>query len=103
MSLARRRSGASRVDSAGADVPHLLPDLLVRLSSNECPEPPHPAVLAAARTALDELNRYPDPKSERLRAALAQRYSLPIERIAIGNGSADILLAIGDALLNPGA
>jgi histidinol-phosphate aminotransferase len=57
--------------------------------------------MEAARAALANLTRYPDPKSEQLRAALAQRYAVPIERIAIGNGSADILLATGDALLTP--
>jgi histidinol-phosphate aminotransferase len=105
MSLARRRAGTCQIDDVGADVPHMLEagafPLPLRLASNECPEPPLPAVLAAARAALDDINRYPDPKSERLRAALAQRYGVPVERIAIGNGSADILLAIGDALLKP--
>jgi histidinol-phosphate aminotransferase len=80
----------------------MLDDVPLRLGSNECPEPPILAVMEAARAALANLNRYPDPKGERLRAALAQRYAVPIERIALGNGSADILLATGDALLSPG-
>jgi histidinol-phosphate aminotransferase len=38
-----------------------------------------------------------------LRRALADRYGIPPQRIALGNGSCDILLAAGEALLEPGA
>jgi histidinol-phosphate aminotransferase len=34
---------------------------------------------------------------------LSARYEVPVSRIAIGNGSCDILLAAGEALLEPGA
>jgi histidinol-phosphate aminotransferase len=76
---------------------------LVRLASNESPYPPLPEVVAAASAALETANRYPDPASTRLRDALAGRYGVPSERIAVGNGSCDILLAMGEALLEPGA
>src|SRR5205085_5431147 len=33
----------------------------------------------------------------------ADRYEIPPDRIALGNGSCDILLAAGEALLEPGA
>jgi histidinol-phosphate aminotransferase len=75
----------------------------VRLASNESPWPPLPAVIEAAQGALSELNRYPDPTNARLRRRLSERYGVPQERIAIGNGSCDILLAAGEALLEPGA
>ena len=38
-----------------------------------------------------------------LRRALADRYSVPWERVALGQGSCDLILAAGDALLEPGA
>ena len=76
---------------------------LVRLASNESPDPPLPEVIAAASAALEGVNRYPDPTSAKLRGALADRYGVPAERIAVGNGSCDILLAAGQALLEPGA
>ena len=79
------------------------PGPLVRLASNESPYPPLPAVIAAASAALEGVNRYPDPTSAKLRAALADRCGVPAERIAVGNGSCDILLAMGQALLEPGA
>jgi histidinol-phosphate aminotransferase len=75
----------------------------VRLASNESPYPPLPAVREAIERALGELNRYPDPSNSLLRRSLSDRYGVPQSRIAIGNGSCDILLAAGEALLEPGA
>jgi histidinol-phosphate aminotransferase len=74
---------------------------LVRLESNESPYPPLPAIVAAAAAALEGVNRYPDPNSTALREALSARYGVPAAQIAVGNGSCDILLATGDALLDP--
>jgi histidinol-phosphate aminotransferase len=76
---------------------------LVSLASNESPYPPLPAVRAAVEQALSTLNRYPDPSNSLLRRRLSERYEVPASRIAIGNGSCDILLAAGEALLEPGA
>jgi histidinol-phosphate aminotransferase len=75
----------------------------VKLASNESPWPPLPAVIEAIHEALPTLNRYPDPTSSLLRERLSERYGVPAARIAIGNGSCDILLAAGEALLEPGA
>ena len=75
----------------------------VKLASNESPWPPLPAVIEAIPGALPTLNRYPDPSSSLLRRRLSERYDVPSSRIAIGNGSCDILLAAGEALLEPGA
>jgi histidinol-phosphate aminotransferase len=75
----------------------------VRLASNESPYPPLPAVRDAISRALAELNRYPDPSNSQLRRTLSDRYGVAQSRIAIGNGSCDILLAAGEALLEPGA
>ena len=76
---------------------------LVLLASNESPYPPLPAVQEAVQAALPALNRYPDPTNSALRRRLAERHEVPPERIAIGNGSCDILLAAGEALLEEGA
>jgi histidinol-phosphate aminotransferase len=80
---------------------HDVPE--VRLASNESPYPPLPAVREAIKHALSTLNRYPDPSNALLRRRLSERYGVPASRIAIGNGSCDILLAAGEALLEPGA
>ena len=73
------------------------------LASNESPYAPVPAVVEAAAAALAGANRYPDPSNAALRRKLADRHGVPANRIAIGNGSCDLLLAAGEALLEPGA
>jgi len=73
------------------------------LASNESPYPPLPAVVEAAARALAGANRYPDPTNAALRRKLSDRHGVPASRIAIGNGSCDVLLAAGEALLEPGA
>jgi histidinol-phosphate aminotransferase len=75
----------------------------VRLASNESPFPPLVPVREAVERALETLNRYPDPSNSLLRKRLSERYEVPASRVAIGNGSCDILLAAGEALLEPGA
>jgi histidinol-phosphate aminotransferase len=76
---------------------------IAKLASNESPYPPIPAVVEAVTKVLTGLNRYPDPTNAALRRKLSERTGVPAQRIAIGNGSCDILLAAGDALLEPGA
>ena len=73
------------------------------LASNEAVFGPLEPVVEAARRAIIGANRYPDPSYMPLRRALADRYGLPWERIALGSGSCDVLLAAGEALLEPGA
>src|SRR3954447_4354752 len=76
---------------------------IAKLASNESPYPPIPAVIEAATKALAGANRYPDPTNSALRRRLSDLHGVPAQRIAIGNGSCDVLLAAGDALLEPGA
>jgi histidinol-phosphate aminotransferase len=73
------------------------------LASNESCFGPLPEVVEAAKRVLTGTHRYPDPSYSLLRRALADRYEVPPGRIALGNGSCDILLAAGEALLEPGA
>jgi histidinol-phosphate aminotransferase len=82
---------------------YALPEDVALLASNESPDPPLPAVVEAVTKVLTGVNRYPDPTNAKLRAALSDRYGVPASRIAVGNGSCDILLAAGEALLEPGA
>ena len=82
---------------------YALPGDLALLASNESPYPPLPEVVEAATRVLSGTNRYPDPTNAVLRRALSDRTGVPPARIAIGNGSCDVLLAAGEALLEPGA
>ena len=76
---------------------------LVKLASNETPWAPHPAVLEAVTRALDGLNRYPDPDKSLLRRRIADRHETSAGRVAVGNGSCELLLAAAEAMLEPGA
>jgi histidinol-phosphate aminotransferase len=82
---------------------YALPGDVALMASNESPYPPLPQVVDAVQRALSATNRYPDPSNSQLRQALSNRYDVPKDRIAIGNGSSDLLLAAGEALLDPGA
>ncbi len=75
----------------------------VKLASNESPLPPHPKVIEAVSAAAGDLNRYPDPTARRLRQAVANRHDLDPGRVALANGSCEILLAAAEALCEPGA
>jgi histidinol-phosphate aminotransferase len=71
----------------------------VKLNTNECPYPPSPLVAQALQREIGmdgaSLRLYPDPKSSRLRAAIAQLHAsesaLREENVCIGNGSDDVL------------
>jgi histidinol-phosphate aminotransferase len=76
-------------------------ETLVMLASNESPFPPVEGVVDAVKGEAAAVNRYPDPGARKLRAGLADRYEEPISRIAVGNGSCEILLAAAVALLEP--
>jgi histidinol-phosphate aminotransferase len=76
---------------------------LVKLASNETPFAPHPQVLEAVEAELRTLNRYPDPQKSLLRRRISERTGVPAGRVAVGNGSCELLLAGADAMLEPGA
>jgi len=75
----------------------------IKLASNESAFPPHPAVIEAIHRAAADLNRYPDPSGALLRRRIAERHETEPGRIALGNGSCEILLAAAIALCEPGA
>ena len=60
-----------------------------KLSSNENPNPTHPAILAAI--AQSDLNRYPDGAATALRARLAERAGVTVDEMHVGAGSVSIL------------
>jgi histidinol-phosphate aminotransferase len=74
----------------------------VKLASNESPFPPHPAVVEAIAGAAADVNRYPDPEAGALRLEIANRHDTDPARIAVSNGSCEILLAAALALCEPG-
>jgi histidinol-phosphate aminotransferase len=77
-------------------------DAAIKLASNESPYPPLEAVQAVLRDGVAGLNRYPDGAARALRAEIAERHGLDPGQVAIGNGSCELLLLAGQALLDPG-
>src|SRR5450830_476812 len=75
---------------------------VVKLASNEFPLPAVDEVKRVIIEALDDLNRYPDGDATDLRAALAAHYGCVAEQIAVGSGSCELLMLLGDALLEKG-
>ena len=73
-----------------------------KISSNENPYPPLPGVMEAVMRAAAEMNRYPDPFSTRLVSALAERFDVPPEHLALGTGSVALCGQLIDAVADPG-
>jgi histidinol-phosphate aminotransferase len=76
---------------------------LAKLASNETPWGPPAAVADAIQSGLATLNRYPDPEKALLRRRIAERCDVSPAKVAVGNGSCEILLAAAEAMLEPGA
>lgn len=62
-----------------------------KVSSNENPYPPLPAVLEVVANAAATMNRYPDMAARALTQALADHAGVPADRIATGTGSVGVL------------
>lgn len=74
-----------------------------KLSSNESPYGPLPSVTEVIAEAGRDVNRYPDHGAEALTAAIARRFAVPAEHIAVGCGSVGVLKQLLEAVSDPGA
>jgi len=73
---------------------------LIKLNTNENPYGPSPKVLEALRAeAADSLRLYPDPNSDKLKAAIAEFHGLNQSQVFVGNGSDEVLAHTFLALL----
>jgi histidinol-phosphate aminotransferase len=103
------------ISSRLAAIPHYEPGLTtadvlaryglnaaIKLASNESPYPPLDEVQEVVRRGSAGLNRYPDGAARALRGEIAGLHGIGIEQVVIGNGSCELLLLAGQALLDPG-
>jgi len=68
---------------------------IIKLDQNENPYPPAPSVIRALASAVESsLRLYPDASCSALRETLAARHGVPQDRIAIGNGSSELIAAL---------
>jgi histidinol-phosphate aminotransferase len=73
-----------------------------KLSSNESPYGPLPSVAEVIAEAGRGVNRYPDNGAEALTSALADRFRVPAEHVAVGCGSVGVLKQVIEAVAGPG-
>ncbi len=79
-------------------------DAWVKLNTNENPYPPSPKVTEAVALEVENLRKYPEPTSVKLRELIGTRYGLEQSNVIIGNGSDNILDLITRCFVsNPGA
>src|ERR1700684_1394514 len=74
-----------------------------KLSSNESPYGPLPSVMKVIAEAAGDANRYPDYGAAELIEAIAARYSVPAEHVAVGCGSVGVIQQLLEAVADPGA
>ena len=82
------------IDQLSPYVPGEQPKVsdLIKLNTNESPDPPSPKVLEAISVAASgDLRLYPDPSSTALIDALAQYHDVESEQVFVGNGSDEVL------------
>lgn len=65
---------------------------VLKLASNENPFGPSPKALAAARKELEKVHRYPDASCFYLKRALTAKFRVSEDRIAVGNGSDELIV-----------
>jgi histidinol-phosphate aminotransferase len=74
-----------------------------KLSSNESPYDPLPSVQAILADAAAYINRYPDNTAAELSAAIAARFDVPADHVAVGCGSVGVAQQLLEAVGEPGA
>ncbi|NRQ32304.1 histidinol-phosphate transaminase [Nonomuraea sp. NN258] len=74
-----------------------------KLSSNESPYDPLPSVVEAIAEGARQINRYPDPGAIKLTEAIAAKYGVPAEHVALGAGSVTVAQQLFETVGEPGA
>jgi histidinol-phosphate aminotransferase len=73
----------------------------IKLASNENPLGPGAKALAAIRSKLEDLARYPDGNGFALKTALARKHGMTPAQITLGNGSNEVLEFVARTFVLP--
>ena len=73
-----------------------------KIASNENPLGPSPKVFKALEKAIPKISRYPDGGAHNLSQALSHYLGVKPGQILLGNGSNELLVLLGQMVLNPG-
>jgi len=74
-----------------------------KVSSNENPYSTLPEIQKSLISSLNEVNRYPDMHGQALSQALAERFGVSVENLALGTGSVGVLQQLVQATCDDGA
>ncbi len=90
----------------GHDIPSLRQAFadksgLLELGSNENCYGPSPGIQIGLQAELNDIFRYPDPSGKALKLAIAEKYQVPHECIALGNGSHELLMQFAQVFAGP--
>lgn len=102
--LANPATAALRAYDPGHDLPALrrrFGAAIAELGSNENALGPSPRAIEAMRAALAESYRYPDPRGAALKSALSAQLGVDAGRIALGNGSHELLMLLAQCFADP--
>lgn len=73
----------------------------IKVASNENPLGPSPKALAALAAVTAQLHLYPDAAGHALRRAIAARWDVGLDQVAMGAGSNDLLYQLVLAMVGP--
>ncbi|MBX3191611.1 MAG: histidinol-phosphate transaminase [Labilithrix sp.] len=83
-------------------VPHVPPGIEVKLDANEAPRCAEAAREAVHRAIAGvALERYPDPRSLRLKEAIARRTGAKVDDLLVGTGSDEVISLVANAFGHP--
>jgi len=104
MTSPQPRDCVSRIPAYVAGKPPLARQGLTtyKLSSNENPYPPLPGVVEAATRAAEQMNRYPDMGNTALYEALADKFGIAADDLALATGSVALIYQLVQAFCEPG-
>ncbi len=71
---------------------------LLDFSASLNPLGPPPRVIEAARRAMDQADRYPEPGCPRLAERIAEYHEVPVNRVIVGAGSTELIGLLGHSL-----
>lgn len=74
----------------------------IKLASNENPLGPSRKAVAAIREAAEQIHRYPDGASFKLRAKLAARIGVGEDQLVFGTGCDEVIELIAKTFIGPG-
>lgn len=105
--LANATTARLRAYDPGHDLPAMrrrFGAAIAELGSNENPLGPSPASIRAMRGEVSRgSHRYPDPRGLALKEALAGALGVATDRLALGNGSHELLMLLAQCFAGPEA